>query len=140
MDVKMRLAQEVIAGFHGADAARKAAENFQRVFRNRQAPEELVPIRIVKEGGSYFVHREKGTLSEKARLAVPSNGIEKWSRLLTALELTSSASEAERMMKQRGFEINEQVVIDPTARIDLNQTANLNLRLGKKKFARIVVE
>jgi tyrosyl-tRNA synthetase len=140
MDVKMRLAQEVIAGFHGADAARKAAENFQRVFRNRQAPEELVPIRIVKEGGSYFVHREKGTLSEKALLAVPSNGIEKWSRLLTALELTSSASEAERMMKQRGFEINEQVVIDPTARIDLNQTANLNLRLGKKKFARIVVE
>jgi tyrosyl-tRNA synthetase len=140
MDVKMRLAREVIAGFHGADAARKGAENFQRVFRDRQAPEELVPIRIVKEGGSYFVHREKGTLSEKARLAVPSNGIEKWSRLLTALELTSSASEAERMMKQRGFEINEQVVIDPTARIDLNQTANLNLRLGKKKFARIVVE
>src|SRR5712691_8575910 len=27
MDAKMRLAQEVIAGFHGADAARKAAEN-----------------------------------------------------------------------------------------------------------------
>ncbi len=140
MDVKMRLAQEVIAGFHGADAARKAAEHFQRVFRDRQAPEELAPIRIVKEGGSFFVHREKGTLSEKALLAVPSNGIEKWSRLLTALELTSSASEAERMMKQRGFELNEQAVIDPTARIDLNQTANLNLRLGKKKFARIVVE
>lgn len=140
MDVKMRLAQEVIAGFHGADAARKAAENFQRVFRDRQAPEEIVPIRIVKEGGSFFVHRVKGTLSEKALLAVPSNGIEKWSRLLTALELASSASEAERMMKQRGFEINEQVVIDPTARIDLNQSANLTLRLGKKKFARIVVE
>ncbi len=32
MDAKMRLAQEVIAGFHGADAARKAAENFQRVL------------------------------------------------------------------------------------------------------------
>ncbi|HET7259901.1 MAG TPA: tyrosine--tRNA ligase [Candidatus Acidoferrum sp.] len=140
MDVKMRLAQEVIAGFHGADAARKAAENFQRVFRNRQTPEEIVPIRIVKEGGGFFVHRVKGTPGEKALLAVPSNGIEKWSRLLTALELASSASEAERMMKQRGFEINEQVVIDPTARIDLNQTANLTLRLGKKKFARIVVE
>src|SRR3981081_3854434 len=31
MDAKMRLAQEVITGFHGDDAARKAAENFQRV-------------------------------------------------------------------------------------------------------------
>src|SRR5437870_8515088 len=43
MDAKMRLAEEVIAGFHGQGAARKAAENFQRVFRDRQAPEE-VPI------------------------------------------------------------------------------------------------
>ena len=37
----MRLAQEVIAGFHGEEAARKAAENFQRVFRDRQAPAEV---------------------------------------------------------------------------------------------------
>src|SRR5882757_9696545 len=40
MDAKMRLAQEIIIGFHGESAARKAAENFQRVFRDRQAPEE----------------------------------------------------------------------------------------------------
>ena len=40
MDAKMQLAQEVIAPFHGAEAARKAADNFQRVFRDRQAPEE----------------------------------------------------------------------------------------------------
>ena len=44
MDVKMRLAQEVVTGFHGEPAARKAAETFQRVFRDRQAPEEL-PIK-----------------------------------------------------------------------------------------------
>src|SRR3984893_3730467 len=31
MDAKMRLAREVIAGFHGDDAARKAADNFQRI-------------------------------------------------------------------------------------------------------------
>ena len=46
MDVKMRLAQEVIAGFHGEEAARKAAENFQRVFRDRQAPAEAEVQRI----------------------------------------------------------------------------------------------
>src|SRR5713101_1447030 len=48
MDAKMRLAQEVIAGFHGADAARKAAENFQRVFRDRQAPEEAPVVKLPK--------------------------------------------------------------------------------------------
>src|SRR2546428_10079971 len=48
MDAKMRLAQEVIAGFHGEDAARKAAENFQRVFRDRQAPEEMKQFKIIR--------------------------------------------------------------------------------------------
>src|SRR3984957_5347604 len=49
MDAKMRLAQEVIAGFQGEDAARKAAENFQRIFRDRQAPEEA-PLKKVPLG------------------------------------------------------------------------------------------
>jgi tyrosyl-tRNA synthetase len=40
MDAKMQLAREVISTFHGEEAAHKAADNFQRVFRDRQAPEE----------------------------------------------------------------------------------------------------
>src|SRR5438309_2796894 len=46
MDVKMRLATGIIAGFHGEDAGRKAAENFQRVFRDRQAPAESPVFRV----------------------------------------------------------------------------------------------
>ena len=49
MDVKMSLAQEIIADFHGAEAAKKAAEEFQRVFRDRRAPEEA-PVRKVPRG------------------------------------------------------------------------------------------
>src|SRR6266581_3860599 len=41
MDAKMRLAREVIAGFHGDDAARKASETFQRVVREKQSPQEI---------------------------------------------------------------------------------------------------
>src|SRR6185437_4233279 len=48
MDVKMRLAQEVIAGFHGEEAARKAANEFQRVVREKQLP-EAVPVVHLKE-------------------------------------------------------------------------------------------
>src|ERR1700736_3402420 len=40
MEAKMKLGEEIIAGFYGASAGQKAAENFQRVFRDRQAPEE----------------------------------------------------------------------------------------------------
>ena len=41
MDAKMSLAQEIIAGFHGVDAAAKAAAEFQRIFRDRQAPQGM---------------------------------------------------------------------------------------------------
>src|SRR6202050_1648207 len=39
MDAKMQLAHAVIAGFHGEDAAKKATEEFQRLFRDRQGAE-----------------------------------------------------------------------------------------------------
>ena len=40
MEAKMQLAHNIIAGFHGEDAAQKATDEFQRVFRDRQAPED----------------------------------------------------------------------------------------------------
>jgi tyrosyl-tRNA synthetase len=140
MDAKMRLAQEVIAGFHGGDAARKAAENFQRVFRDRQAPEEIAQIKISREGGSFFANQSSGIFAGKGLLTVPPNGVEKWIRLLALLGLVTSASEAERIMKQRGFEVEGQIVSDPSTRIDLNQSATYTLRIGKKKFLRVIVE
>src|SRR5215510_289462 len=48
MDAKMKLAEEVISGFHGQEAGRKAAENFQRVFRDRQAPVEAPTTKIAR--------------------------------------------------------------------------------------------
>src|SRR6202171_5993502 len=55
MDVKMRLAQEIIGQFHGRDAAKKAAQNFQRVFRDRQAPEEMREVLLKRIPGGLCV-------------------------------------------------------------------------------------
>src|ERR1700737_5390438 len=46
MDAKMSLAQEIIAGFHGAAEAEKAAAEFQRIFRDREAPKQKREIRF----------------------------------------------------------------------------------------------
>src|SRR5260370_14334144 len=66
MDIKMDLAREVVGGFHSQNAARKAAENFQRVFRDRQAPEEVPVIRLIREK-TQLVHPRGiiGTLTPK---------------------------------------------------------------------------
>jgi tyrosyl-tRNA synthetase len=116
MDVKMRLAEEVIAGFHGEEAARKAAENFQRVFRDRQAPAEAEVQRISR------------------------GPAKKLAALLAELKLASSKNEAGRLIEQGGVEIDGVRVEDPRRDMDLSKATEFLLRVGKKKFLRIIVE
>src|SRR6266852_1486224 len=116
MDVKMRLAQEVSSCFHGEPAARKAAEHFQRVFRDRQAPEEA-PVQ-----------------------KLPRSPARKLTALLVDLKLISSKSEAERLIKQGGVEIDGARVDDFRRDVDLSKPVEFLLRAGKKKFLRIIVQ
>ncbi len=115
MDAKMKLAEEIVSGFHGNDAARKAVENFQRVFRDRQAPAEAP------------VHH------------LPLGTPKRLTSLLVELKFSSSKSEAERLIKQRGVEIDEVCVEDVRKEIDLSKPAQFLLRAGKKNFLRIVI-
>jgi tyrosyl-tRNA synthetase len=116
MDAKMRLAQEVIADFHGEAAASKAAENFQRVFRDRQAP------------------------VESAIEKLPRGPAKKLTALLVDLKMAPSKAEGERLIKQKAVEIDGVTIDDPRKDIDLSKPAEFLIRAGKKKFVRIVVE
>jgi tyrosyl-tRNA synthetase len=115
MAAKMRLAREVIAGFHGDDAARKAADNFQRIFSDRQAPEEAPTKRV------------------------PLGPAKKLTALLVELGLVPSKSEAIRLVEQGGVEIDGVRVNDPRREIDLSKPGEFLLRAGKKKFVRVVM-
>jgi tyrosyl-tRNA synthetase len=116
MDAKMKLGEEVVSVFHGAEAGRKAADNFQRVFRERLAPAEAPTTRVSRGPAKKLV------------------------ALLVELSLAPSKSEAERLIKQGGVEINEQRVNDFRRDIDLSQPSEFLIRAGKKKFLRIVIE
>jgi len=137
MDAKMQLAHAVIAGFHGEEAATKARDEFQRVFRDRQAPEEVHETRFKRESGSLVaqMHRTDGTV---VQIVTPSQS--KWSQILAYLGEIQSVAEAERLIKQGGLEIDGQIVKNPTAKIDPDRVAFYDLRVGKKKFLRIIVE
>src|SRR5262249_32077490 len=102
--------------FHGADAGRKAADHFQRVFRERLAPVEA-PIVKISRGPA-----------------------KKLTVLLVEFGLAPSKSEAERLIKQGGVEINEQRVDDFRKDIDLTKPVEFLLRAGKKKFIRVMVQ
>ena len=116
MDAKMSLAEEVVSVFHGPEAGRKAAENFQRVFRDREAPAEAPTQKM------------------------PRGLAKKLTALLVELSLAPSKSEAERLIKQKGVEIDGVTVDDFRKEIDLSRPGEFLLRAGKKKFLRIMIE
>jgi tyrosyl-tRNA synthetase len=117
MDAKMRLAREVISTFHAEEAARKAADNFQRVFRDRQAPEEA-PI-----------------------FKVPSGEPRRVVSLLVDAGAVPSRSEAERLIKQGGVElIGDSSPMNVQRSIALIKGQSHLLRVGNKKFLRILVQ
>jgi tyrosyl-tRNA synthetase len=112
-DAKMQLAHNIIAGFHSEEAAKKAGEEFQLVFRDRQAPTEIPEMRLKWGSRPLF-------------------------SLLTETGLATSRSEAERLIKQGGVEVNGNVEKDVKRMIALNPGDLLPLRVGKKKFLRVV--
>jgi tyrosyl-tRNA synthetase len=115
MEVKIGLAQEIIAGFHGEAAATHAADEFRQVFQKRGAPSD-VPEKKLK-AGPRALHA-----------------------LLTETGLAASRSEAERLIKQGGVEINGARVEDVKHEVNLTKQAEVLLRAGKKKFLRLVAE
>jgi tyrosyl-tRNA synthetase len=113
MDAKMQLAHTVIAGFHGEEAAKKAAEEFRLVFRDRKAPTDIPEMKLVWGTRPLFM-------------------------ILTEAGLAASRSEAERLIKQGAVEVSGKVEKDVKRMIVLNPGDLLPLRVGKKKFLRVV--
>src|SRR6266404_1577465 len=136
MEMKMSLAQEIIAGFHGAPDAEKAAAEFQRIFRDRAAPTQIQELRFKRTEGGIIA----SILREGVSTPLFVSGSRKWSQVLAYLGEIESVSEADRIIKHGGLEINGQVVTDPTTKLDQGQAAAYDLRIGKKKFLRIVIE
>ena len=113
MDAKMQLAHTIIAGFHGEEAAKKAAEEFRLVFRDRKAPTDVPEMRLA--WGTRPLHA-----------------------VLTESGLAGSRSEAERLIKQGAVELDGKVEKDFKRVVVLNPGDLLPLRVGKKKFLRVI--
>jgi tyrosyl-tRNA synthetase len=115
IEVKMELAREIIAGYHGEEKAEGAKQHFQRVFRDRQSPEQTLRIEIA--------HGPPKRLSA----------------LLVELKLVASRNEGDRLIKQGGVEIDGVRVEDVRREVDLSEARVYLLRAGKRKFVRLAV-
>jgi tyrosyl-tRNA synthetase len=113
-DFKIELAQELVARFHGRQAAAEALEDFRRRFQQGQTPESMPELSLSGTGGP---------------VPIP--------RLLKEAGLVTSTSEAIRLVKQGGVRIDGERVEDPGLEILPGQTHVY--QVGKRKFARVTV-
>ena len=114
MDVKADLAVRIITVYHGAGAAAGAREEFNRVFRKREAPEDIV--------------------TKEISLA---SGPQRLTRLLASLGLAPSHSEAQRLIESGAVHINDERITDPKA--EISRPGEYLFKVGKRRFLRLVV-
>ncbi len=110
-DTKARLAYEIVKLFYSEAAARAAEEEFNRVFRARQAPSAMPEVRVPPEGKNIV-------------------------DLIYDAGLVASKSEARRLIKQRAVRLNGEVIEDPTLVLRIQEESVL--KVGKRKFLKLV--
>ena len=113
-DIKIQLAKELIARFHDDKSAELAEENFINQFQKKNIPVEIEELSII--------------ISEDSIPLV---------NLLKESGMTSSTSEAMRMIQQGAVRIDEDKVSDPKLLISAGTSAIY--QVGKRKFKKITL-
>ena len=112
-DIKVELAKLIIKDFHSADDAKHAEEEFNRIFRQKQAPDE-VEERIIKAERIALTH------------------------LLVELGLAASNAEARRLIEQGGVSVDGErcTVVNEILLLSPDKSAR-EIKVGKRRFFRV---
>ncbi len=113
-DIKVLLAQEIVARFHSQQAAESALAEFEARFKQGVLPGDMPEIAVASTDG---------------RIGI--------AQLLKQAGLVPSTSEALRMIEQGGVKLDGEKVSDKA--LQLNAGAVVVAQVGKRKFARIAV-
>lgn len=113
-DIKVELAQELIARFHSEEEANTALQDFIQRFQKNAIPDDM----------------------PKVNVSLPSEGIV-IGNLLKEAKLVGSTSDAMRMIKQGAVKIDGEKVND--TRLLLKDKGESVYQVGKRKFARVTL-
>jgi tyrosyl-tRNA synthetase len=116
-EAKERLASAIVARYYGEAAARLAADEFRRVFSEKEKPSEI-PEAVIP--ASEFA---EGTIG--------------LARLVVAAGFAASNSEAMRLIQQGAVRLNNEVLSEPKAHVAVASGAVLHV--GKRRWGRIVI-
>jgi tyrosyl-tRNA synthetase len=119
MNLKRRLAHEIVRLFHGKQAADEAEEHFTQVFQKREIPKEI-----------HTTVKLRGTGALRASAEVQRD----ITSLLVEAGLAKSRSEANRLLAQGAIEVDgEKVSISLVSLKD-----GSIIKVGKRRFVKII--
>lgn len=113
---KRRLAREIVALYHSEDSAVRAEESFDRIFKRREIPEDVIEARVDR--------------ADPAHLPA----------VMKAAGLVSTTSDARRLISSGGVRIDGKVVELGPGVFDIPWSAieGRVLQAGKRRYVRIV--
>ncbi len=114
INIKKAFAQEIVARFHSEAEAQAAQQGFEDQFKKGQIPDDIAEIELTTEGEGIMI-----------------------ANVLKDAGLTSSTSDAMRMIKQGAVKIDGDKIEDKSLMISKGQQQIF--QVGKRRFAKISV-
>ena len=110
-DAKRRLAREIVGIYYSGDAAGGAQRAFDRLFIQKELPDEIPEYRL---------HKPKSFLVQ----------------ILTAAAVTGSNSEGRRLIDQGAVQVDGEVIGDPNFLVQQGKT--YTVKVGRRRFLKII--
>ena len=118
-DVKRRLAREIIAVYHSAEAGEAADQEWNRIHSQKELPSDMpvvtIPEDASKEGNVWIC------------------------KLLVVAGMAKSNGEARRLVEQGGVFLNGEKQAEVSAELPLSTLKDAVLRVGPRRFVRLEV-
>ncbi|MET0650061.1 MAG: tyrosine--tRNA ligase [Pyrinomonadaceae bacterium] len=111
-DLKVELAKRIIADFHSNEAATAAEEEFNRIFKRKEVPDEI-----------------------EERAVAPQ--VWKLPRLLVETGLAPSMAEARRLIEQGGVRIDGERAARHEIEVEVTAERSPLIQVGKRRFLRV---
>ncbi|MBI5747834.1 MAG: tyrosine--tRNA ligase, partial [Nitrospinae bacterium] len=115
MDVKKRLAIEIVRRFYSEADAIESQREFERVFSHRELPDDMPVVKLKWEEDEMWLPH-----------------------IMTTTTIAPSGSEARRLIKQGAVSVNGEKIDDIESK--LKGDREYIIKVGKKRFVKIVPE
>jgi len=114
---KIVLGKAIVSRYYDDEAAGKAADEFDRIFKEHKTPDDIPQITLPSnEDGKHKIWIVK---------------------LLVDHGFASTNGEARRLVSQGGVSIDDKKHTDPAQEVDIK--SGMILKVGKRRFAEIVI-